>query len=270
MAERYVTECPAKINLFLRVRQADGRGYHPLETEFQAIGLFDTLEVTVGEGGFAVEGMELPESNTVTRALRLMREVATLPALGVRLTKRIPAQAGLGGGSSDAAGLLRILRKVLPPSVPERDFIAVAKSVGADVPFFGVGGRARGAGYGDVVTALPDEDRRWMVVGKPAVACSTPAMFAALDAFRATGGQEGLDARFIENDFHAVAPQACVRLMDSFLEAGLGPVGLCGSGSAVFGFAASETAARRCGGLVGSVWVVRTLGRDESVEVGIS
>ena len=92
MAERYVAECPAKINLFLRVGPPDASRFHVLETEFQAIGLFDTLEVEVGGSGFEVVGMNLPESDTVTRALRFMREVATLPPLGLRLRKRTTAQ----------------------------------------------------------------------------------------------------------------------------------------------------------------------------------
>ena len=267
MAERYVAECPAKINLFLRVGQPDARGYHPLETEFQAIGLFDTLEVTVGGSGFAVQGADLPADNTVTRALRLMREVATLPPLGIKLVKRIPAQAGLGGGSSDAGGLLRILRRLLPPSVPDRDFLSVAKSVGADAPFFLIGGRARGEGYGDVLTPLPDEEPRWLVVAKPDVSCSTPEMYKALDAIRGAGCLFKSYEGAIENHFHAVAPPASMTLLESMSAEGLRPVGLCGSGSAVFGFAASEAEAVRVASSVKGSWAIRTLGRAESLVV---
>ena len=267
MAERYVTQCPAKINLYLRVGPPDSRGYHPLETEFQAIGLFDTLDAVVGGWGLEVIGMELPLDNTLSRTLRLMREVATLPPLGIRLRKRIPAQAGLGGGSSDAAGLLRILRKVLPATVPDRDFLAVAKSVGADVPFFLVGGRAHGTGYGDVVTALPDVEVKWLVVTKPNTSCSTPEMFSALDSFRDSDLNATENGGWIENDFNAVAPMVSLSRLERLSTLGLGPLGLCGSGSAVFGFASSRYEAERCADGLSSAWAVRTLGRDESLAV---
>jgi len=259
VAERYSAECPAKINLYLRVGEPDARGYHPLETEFQAIGLFDTLTVELGGSGFTAEGAELPEENTVTKGLRLMREVATLPPLGIRLVKRIPSEAGLGGGSSDAGGLLRILRKLLPSTVPDREFLAVARSVGADVPFFLVGGRARGEGYGDVLTALEDEPTRWLVVVKPPVSCSTPEMYAALDAV-ARGGSAS-------NDFEQVAPAECSRLISALSLAGLAPVGLCGSGSAVYGFARSEAEAGEVARRYPGSWDVRTLSRAESLAV---
>ena len=267
MAERYVAECPAKINLFLHVGRPDIRGYHLLETEFQAIGLFDTLEVEVGGSGFVVHGMELPPDNSVTHALRLMREVATLPPIGLKLTKRIPAQAGLGGGSSDAAGLLRILRKLLPESVPSRDFFAVARTVGADVPFFLVGGRAHGSGYGDEMTELPDSETRWLVVTKPNVSCSTPEMYSRLDAIRASDPNKPDHRGWIENDFNVVAPMASLARMERLSTLGLEPVGLCGSGSAVFGFARSLPMAEKCAEGLSSAWAVRTLRREESVAV---
>jgi 4-diphosphocytidyl-2-C-methyl-D-erythritol kinase len=268
VAERYIAECPAKINLYLRVGEPDATGFHPLETEFQAIGLFDTLEVTVGGSGFEVAGVDLPPENTVTRALRLMREVATLPPLGVKLIKRIPAQAGLGGGSSDAAGLLRVLRKLLPVSVPERDFIMVAKSVGADVPFFLVGGRAAGSGYGDVVTALPDGDTRWLVVVKPDHGCSTPEMYATLDRVRAAGGRMfGIAKGWIENDFLLATNSYFLDQISELSMTGLEPVGLCGSGSGYFGFANMESQARQVAARFPCAWAVPTLGRAESLAV---
>jgi 4-diphosphocytidyl-2-C-methyl-D-erythritol kinase len=266
VSDRFVTECPAKINLVLRVGNADKRGYHPLETEFQAVSLADTLEVILGKSGFETVGMNLPESNTLAKTLRLMREVASLPVFGMRLTKRIPARAGLGGGSSDAAGLLRILREILPGVVPDRDFMAVARSVGADVPFFLVGGRATGVGYGDIVTAQPDQETHWLVLISPGIDCSTPEMYALLDAQRQVR-LEYEDRRWIENDFHAVAPPQCLELMQQLAEAGCHPVGLSGSGSSVFGFADSEAEARHIAELIKGSQVVRTLGREESLKV---
>src|SRR5579862_435688 len=102
--------CPAKVNLFLAVGPVDPRGYHPLRTTFQAVGLSDILDVTFGESAettIEVIGAQLPEDNTVTKTLRLSREVFAISPTHVRLEKHIPVQSGLGGGSSDAAGILR-------------------------------------------------------------------------------------------------------------------------------------------------------------------
>lgn len=268
VARTYVALCPAKINTVLRVGQPDARGYHPLETEFQAIGLCDELVVVEGGSGFAVEGADLPPENTVTKALRLMREVATLPPIGIQLTKRIPSEAGLGGGSSDAAGLLRILRKLLPPSVPNREFELVARAVGADVSFFLVGGRASATGYGEVLTPLPDVAEQWMVVAMPHVRCSTPAMYRALDEARsARGVAPSLGAHMVENDFHAVAPEACLNLANELAAAGLDPVGLSGSGAAVFGFAGAQDLAESVVSSLPHAWAVPTLTREQSIAV---
>lgn len=267
MGRRWVAECPAKINLFLRIEPPDRSGYHPLETRFQTISLFDTLEATEDGDGLDVVGAEVPDDNTVAKAWRLMREVAELPPLGLKLTKRIPSEAGLGGGSSDAAGLLRILRKLLPASIPDRDFLAVARSVGADVPFFLVGGLAAASGHGEVLTPLPDPPPRPLVVVMPPARCSTPTMYRALDAAREAGSQATFEAPFVQNDFHAVAPSACIDAARALIAAGLSPVGLAGSGAAVFGFAISDAQARAVAAASATAWVAHTVGRAESTAV---
>lgn len=268
MADRYLVDCPAKLNLILRVGAKDRRGYHPLETMFQAVGLFDTLEVTVGGSGLEIDGMDLPAQNTVTRAWRLMQEVATLPPVGLRLTKRIPSEAGLGGGSSDAAGVLRVFRKLLPPSVPDRDFQSVASSVGADVAFFIVGGRAWATGYGDQLTPQPDETTQWIVLVKPQIGCSTPAMYAKLDAAReASAALPLLREGWGENDFNAVAPPECTSLIESLLESGCASASLSGSGSSVFGLVPSQGVAEAIAARFEQAWAVPTLTREQSLVI---
>ncbi|HLO99583.1 MAG TPA: 4-(cytidine 5'-diphospho)-2-C-methyl-D-erythritol kinase, partial [Fimbriimonas sp.] len=96
--------CPAKLNLFLSVGPLDHRGYHPIRTIFQAISLYDELEIERSDKiEFSCDDPSVPEDNTVIKAIRLMQEIADFPPVKVKLTKRIPSQAGLGGGSSDAA-----------------------------------------------------------------------------------------------------------------------------------------------------------------------
>lgn len=268
MADRFQTECPAKLNLFLRVGPPDAGGYHPLETEFQAISLSDTLELIVGGAGFEVDGQDLPSDNTITRTLRLLREVATLPPLGLRLNKRIPSGAGLGGGSSDAAGLIRLVRKLVG-NLPEHEALAIAQSIGADVPFFLQGGLARGEGYGDILTPLPDAPTRWFVVAMPGIVCPTPEMYRRLDEARASHAPlAGFENR-AENDFHLVAPAECVDLIEVLESKGLSRVGMTGSGAAVFGEAKDEaTATQIAESLAGwQAWPVRTLSRLESLSV---
>ncbi len=243
----YRTLCPAKVNLSLIVHPPDRTHFHPIETEFITISLFDELLVTVGQSKFAVEGMQLPEVNTVTRALRLIGEAASLPPLGIHLKKGIPDQAGLGGGSSDAAGLLRIIRKIVPPSVPDFEFESVAKSVGADVPFFLRGGHALGTGYGERITQLEDKEIQ-LVLAFPNAKCSTPAAYKALDEARLAESehqrsQPGYGVNWITNDFHLVMPDECKSAIQTLIEHGAVSGGLCGSGSSVFGIFRSEAEA---------------------------
>ena len=167
--------CPAKVNLFLAVGPPDPSEYHPIRTVFQAIGLYDYLEVETGgdRDSLTCSWDGLPPDNTVLKALRLYRELIPVPPLRMRLEKNIPALTGLGGGSSDAAGLLRALARLSSPA-PRPEFVHdVAAAVGKDVPFFLVGGRARGEGYGERLAALPDRDRAWFLVVRPEADCST-------------------------------------------------------------------------------------------------
>lgn len=264
--------CPAKINTFLSVGPPDATGYHPLRSVFEAVSLFDELDVreTVGVDAFACEDPGVPAENTVTRALRLAREFAEFPRLTITLTKRIPIQSGLGGGSSDSAGLLRVLGSLYASRFTARDLHEIARAVGADVPYFLVGGTARAEGYGEKLTPLDDIAPRTLVIARPQEGVSTPEAFRLLDA----GPRPWLpfpDAQGpIYNDFLAVAPRACRDLVATFRQAGANDASLCGSGSAVFGvFTDGEGAERgeRVALAFGAaVWVANTLTRAESLQ----
>lgn len=270
--------CPAKLNLFLEVAPPDRTGYHPVKTLYQAIGLYDELTVTVGGEGFEVDGIELPEENTITKVLRLIKEVADLPPIGIKLVKRIPAMAGMGGGSSNAAGLIRAVRALLPKAIPDYQYEAIAVSVGADVPFFLRGGKAIGEGYGEKITQIEDESPQWMVVAKPEVGCNTAEMYQNLDRARnqyqgsPPDAREDLPFKFNPNDFLLVAPQACLKVMRQMHELGLEAIGMTGSGSGVFGAASSRLIAERVAGLLSGVnaWAVPTLSQSESVQLAVN
>jgi 4-diphosphocytidyl-2-C-methyl-D-erythritol kinase len=266
---RLIVPCPAKINLFLAVGPRDERGYHPLRTEFQALGLFDYLEIEpASEDAFACASPEVPEENTVTRAWRLVREIAELPPMKVRLVKGIPAQSGLGGGSSDAAGFLRATNLVAPHPPSEAELRQVARTVGADVPFFLVGGRARAEGYGERLQPLPDPEPAWYVVARPRVSCSTPEMFARLDE-QDYAWRDFADELY--NDFERVAPCESLDLIERLQALGAEGAGLSGSGSATFGRFPTHAHAERVAAKLNQeridAWACRALSRRQSLAI---
>ncbi|MGV3617797.1 MAG: 4-(cytidine 5'-diphospho)-2-C-methyl-D-erythritol kinase [Fimbriimonas sp.] len=263
--------CPAKVNLFLAVGPPDARGYHPLRTVFQAIGLYDTMEFGPGQGAHEVtfEGVDVPATNTVTRALRMLSEIVAIPPLRIHVRKGIPAESGLGGGSSDAAAVIRAVQRIARVTVPEGELAGIALSVGADVPFFLVGGRARAEGYGERLAPMPDAPREWLAIARPEVGCATGPAFARLDAM-SYPWREFPTGDELYNDFERVAPCESLDLIERLQRHGARDAALSGSGSAVFGrFSEQADAERAAEALrrerVGSVWVAPTLTRAESL-----
>ena len=155
---------PAKINWHLAVGARRSDGFHELRSLFETIDLCDTLTITVQPHGDApVLSLQTPagipndERNTIAKAdAELRRLLPQLPAISVALKKEIPHEAGLGGGSSDAACYLHAVNELLQLNLPLDALAQLALEVGSDVPFFLTGGRARGAGRGEIVTPLPD------------------------------------------------------------------------------------------------------------------
>lgn len=262
--------CPAKVNLFLAVGPPDSSGYHPLRTVFQTVSLFDELTLRLADSpSFSCSDPTLNrDDNTVLRALRLVSEGFSLPPLGIHLEKRIPAQSGLGGGSSDAAGLLRAIDKFLPVPLPPGFKHDIAVAVGADVPFFLVGGRAKGEGYGEILTPLSPRPEETYVLAMPEVGCSTPDMFRALDA-KPREWRDFPTEDMLYNDFERVAPCGCLELIERLMVLGANDAGLSGSGSAVFGRFSSAERAEEAAEKLNSPWrlVVRPTTEMEPVRV---
>jgi 4-diphosphocytidyl-2-C-methyl-D-erythritol kinase len=232
---------PAKLTLSLRVVGVRDDGYHLIEAEMVSVDLFDRLRVTPGEHGVVFGGPaagrlagESDGDDLVSAALRLARRSAR-----VEVHKEVPAGAGLGGGSSDAAAILRWAGF---------DDLQAAAALGADVAFCLVGGRALVGGIGERVEALPAVERTVTLLTPP-IHCSTPAVYRRWDEL---GGP--VDPRDDGNDLTAaaldVAPEL-VRWRDVLGElSGLEPR-LAGSGSTWFVEGAFEHEACR---------VVRTVG----------
>jgi 4-diphosphocytidyl-2-C-methyl-D-erythritol kinase len=188
-----VVRAPAKLTCSLRVVGVRPDGYHLLDAEMVTLALADTLTFDAGDrltiGGPAAPGVPTDDTNLVRRALRAVGRTAA-----VHVDKRIPAGGGLGGGSADAAAVLRWAGC---------DDTAVATKLGADVPFCLVGGRARVTGVGDVLEPLPPMDVTFTLCIPP-LAVSTPAVYSAWDAL---GGPTGDGSNDLEPAALAVEPQ---------------------------------------------------------------
>ncbi len=156
-------EAPAKINRELRVGGVRSDGYHEIRSRVVAIDLADSIEVETGDGDLTLscEGFPVPsdESNLAVRAGRALANHLGRPAdAAIRLKKKIPVGAGLGGGSSDAARALALLARLWGAGLTREDLRVLAASLGSDVPFFLVGGEAEVTGRGDSVRPLPDSE----------------------------------------------------------------------------------------------------------------
>jgi 4-diphosphocytidyl-2-C-methyl-D-erythritol kinase len=283
---RITVAAPAKVNLRLRVGPPDGSGYHGVSTLLCTLKLADTVVVEEGDGSgppaleTAFEApltgppdLGPPAANLAVRAAEAFAARAGVEGNPrIRLIKRIPAGAGLGGGSSDAAAVLRALHRLHPGRLDGPDLLQLAADLGSDVPFFVLGTPlARGEGRGERVTALAPLPARPVVVALPPFPIATAAAYRWLDEHRdGTAGRDPTEGEPLlagtqapgadrgptswesvneraGNDFEAPVFQrhpelAAVR--DDLREGGARPALLAGSGSTVFGVF-EETAAAR-------------------------
>lgn len=300
----------AKINLALRVLGARPDGYHELRTTFQTLALHDTLTFAAIRGAFSIvcddPACPVDGSNLVWRAAeRLWRAAGRRGALSgvtVRLAKRIPLQAGLGGGSSDAAAGLRALAKLWRMTISRDRLRQVAVQLGADVPFFLEGGTVLGVNRGDLLRPLADWPASWVVLVLPNFGVSTTDAYGWWDAAelaprdarrRVAGGPtlrldaqgrpelgrrpsklgpygDGEPDNDLEGPVAARHPEI-PRIVAALKRAGARHAAMSGSGSAVFGLfgarRAAEIAARMLGGSSRRVLVTRTLSRARYQEV---
>jgi 4-diphosphocytidyl-2-C-methyl-D-erythritol kinase len=178
----------AKINLTLAALGRRADGYHELASVMQTVSLHDTLRFSIeetegGEDTFTCDIVELAGSdNLVARAVTLLRAETgrALPSLDTQLHKEIPAQGGLGGGSSDAATTLATLNTLLGLGLPIERLEDLAGRLGSDTPYLVTGGTARIYGRGERVETVPDIEPLWIALVTPAAPISTAALFGAL------------------------------------------------------------------------------------------
>ena len=243
---------PAKLNLFLHVvgRRADG--YHLMQSVFVLLDLCDTLDfdksaspVVTREDCHTNGSTALPEQDLVVRAAVLLQQ-ATGCTLGarIRLNKRIPMQAGMGGGSSDAASCLLALNRLWGTGLSRQQLMTLGLKLGADVPFFLFGQNAWVEGIGDELSPIDMLPQRFLVV-KPDVGLATAAIFsdpalkrdtkpATMRGFAECSHVEKL--RFGHNDLQPIAQAKCAEIATGleWLNAHGLTARMTGSGSAVF------------------------------------
>lgn len=256
-------KAPAKINLVLDVVGRRDDGYHLLETVFQTVDWYDHIAVDVADEMQVLcnGGAPQDESNTAYRAAMLFRQhTARNECYRIVIKKQIPMQAGLAGGSADAAGVLLALNRLTGADLSLDALCKLGAKIGADVPFCIRGGTALGTGTGTELQPLPAFDKGCLVIVKPSGGVSTP------EAYRLVDGKANLfhpSARaFCEalqnGDFAGMAAavgnsfEDALCLTDSLaarerlLQNGADAACMSGSGSAVFGLFALRETAERC------------------------
>lgn len=261
----------AKINWYLHILGRRPDGYHEVNTLLQTISLHDDLHFEVSEDGVvsvSCDDAELPTDgrNLIVRAAHALKDRYRLTAgVRVRIEKRIPTQAGLGGASSNAAMTLLALAQLWEIETNPDALLELAATLGADVPFFLMGGCGLATGIGATVSPLPDELNsapQYLVVIKPNANVSTPEAYAAVDSAALTTphSEPILSSSRVEavlrdssllllpdslkNDFESVIfdiEPEIRRTKEALVQAGARGALLAGSGSSVFGiFDSSE------------------------------
>jgi 4-diphosphocytidyl-2-C-methyl-D-erythritol kinase len=276
VAKSALIKCFAKINLHLDVICKRPDGYHNIETIFQTISLCDVIGLELIPSGIELTctnpGVPLDESNLVSRAFMAMKDASGYEG-GVRIDieKHIPPGSGLGGGSSNAAATLAAMNRMPDFGLPQDILTEIAGGLGADVPFFLTGGLAAAWGIGDKMISLPPPAESFLLVAIPrGISVSTPTAYSMIEA-GACGDYnpnnfddctENLKSRAhtlgtgrplhttvedepplhnsLERPVFARHPEIA-RLKEAMIEAGAVEAMMSGSGSSVFGLAASES-----------------------------
>lgn len=244
---------PAKLNLFIHVTGRRPDGYHTLQTLFQMLDVGDELRIEVREepaitrsGG--PPGVAPEQDLTVRAAQLLQAEAGIRQGARIHLDKRLPAGGGLGGGSSDAATVLRALNRLWALDWPVDRLAALGGRLGADVPVFIRGHTAWAEGTGDLLTPVSDLPERWYAVLKPPVEVGTAEIYQAPELTRNTQPIKisGFLAGQARNDFLPIvkARYPVVGEALDWLDA-YGEARLTGTGACVFAAFDSKAEAQR-------------------------
>ena len=255
----------AKLNLTLDILGRRADGYHDLAMVMQSITLHDDVTVTLTDtDGIVCRCGTLPgdDSNLAVKAAKaFFAALGIAPrGLAIDIEKRIPMQAGMAGGSTDAAAVLRTLRELLAPELSTQMLEKIGEAVGSDVPYCVRGGTVLAEGRGEKLTTLKSAPRFHVVVCKPDFPLSTPALFKRSDAVEVVdrpdtegmlqaieeGDALGVSAR-VFNVFEAVLDakeRDVFTIKERLLSLGAAAAAMTGSGPTVFGLFADESTAK--------------------------
>jgi len=263
----------AKLNLTLDVLGTRPDGYHDLRSVMQTVSLHDDIEVDVGTGKdwclkCDAEGVPCDERNLAWKAAKVYCDFLGKDpgGLEIRIVKRIPSQAGMGGGSADAAAVLRALNRHYEHPLTPEQLADLGARVGSDVPFCVVGGTCMCEGRGEILRKLPDMPACTIVVCKPDFPVSTPALFQQIDSVEIPvhPDNRAMEEALIAGDLEQVARNVA-NVFDPVVSAGhpelddiksvMNEYGaLCcqmtGSGSATFAIVDEPICAAAIGGLL--------------------
>ncbi len=260
-------KCPAKLNLFLDISFRMPNGYHIMEMVMQSVNLFDTLYLTLDSSGeieVAMENSLIPgdQKNIAYRCAQALLEAAgSSQGVHIRIHKEIPAQAGLGGGSADGAGVLVGLNHLLGSPLNLQQLCDLGAAIGSDIPFCIIGGTAVVRGFGEIIEPIQPLAPCNLLIAKPAVGMDTAECFRRYDALGRAFSLPGIPAMKAAIQAGDV-PAVCSQLYNALEEAAAlpeveeirqimldyGAMGsrMTGSGSAVFGVFHRAAEQERC------------------------
>ena len=253
--KKVFVRAPAKINLTLRVGALGADGYHPVETVYQAVDLFDDIIASEAVGisltieGEGAEAAGNGANNLAWRAAQLLADFAGVPAnVHLHIRKRIPIAGGMAGGSADAAGALVACDALWNLSTPREDLLALAAKLGSDIPFSLAGGTQLGRGRGDQLTTLMARGEFLWVFALAEDGLSTPAVYQEFDSQLGTNpvptvdedlvaaissGDVAAAGKLLSNDLQAAALRlrpALTRVLQAGRDAGALAALVSGSG----------------------------------------
>lgn len=255
----------AKVNLSLDVTGKLENGYHLIESFFQTVGLYDVIDIELNDSreiSLTCSDKTIPcnESNIAYKAALIFREKSGIDfGCKIHIEKNIPSQAGMGGGSTDGAAVLYALNKLLNTDYSFNELVKMGTRLGADVPFFLMGGTAFAEGIGEKLTKAPDYSGRILVIGKGSQGISTVEAYRKIDSLinpvhpqtdklaesLKNGGSDAY--RYFGNLFELAAELEDVEKIKSYmLVSGALNALMTGSGSAVFGVFDNISDAEKC------------------------
>ena len=259
---------PAKINLFLEITGTQQNGYHTLDMIMQSVSLCDKLSVEVTDGSGRItmscddDAVPLGETNTAYKAAFLFLESigCTDRDVYVDIKKNIPSQAGLAGGSADAAAVLASLNRLFDSPLDTAELCTIGERVGADVPFCICGGTMLASGTGTTLYRLKSMPQCSIVIIKPDVSVSTAEAYKRSDEVKSMDrkSSEAMLMAIKQNDLSALCREVynrfeevmslseIDRVKQELLQRGALTACMTGSGSAVFGIFDNRAAAEKC------------------------